>query len=100
MTRLSGAGLRVGFANARELATLAYNRKVKVPTTEMHAVERYMLFARELGVEPGQEREFVLPRGEEQLAIGNWQWAIGNQRSAGYALCAFGDHRAAWTWTS
>ena len=65
MTRLSGAKLRMGFANARELAWLGYNRRVEVPTAEMHAVERYMLFVRELGIETMGGPEFVLPEREE-----------------------------------
>jgi lipopolysaccharide heptosyltransferase II len=47
---LSGARLRVGFANAREWAPLFYNRKISVPTVQMHAIDRYLLFLDQLGL--------------------------------------------------
>ncbi len=61
ITLLSGASMRMGFADAREFATIGYNRTVHTPTRDMHAVDRYMLFARELGLPADGEPEFVLP---------------------------------------
>ncbi len=50
ITYLTGSPLRLGFANAREFSHLFYNRKVKVPSVNLHAVDRYMLMAKELGI--------------------------------------------------
>ena len=49
MTLATGACYRVGFANAREFSPLAYSHRVRVPTMEMPATERYWLVARALG---------------------------------------------------
>mgnify|MGYP000891947330 CR=1 FL=1 len=39
-TLFSGASRRLGFAHARELSPLAYNEKIKVPPSILHAVDR------------------------------------------------------------
>ncbi|MCL2330086.1 MAG: lipopolysaccharide heptosyltransferase II [Phycisphaerae bacterium] len=49
LTLMTGARTRVGFANARELATIFYNHRVPVPNPEIHAVKRNYLFSRLLG---------------------------------------------------
>ncbi len=69
ITFLSGSPLRLGFANAREFSHLFYNRKVHVPTMDLHAVDRYLLMAKALGISGGgmdftirisqQDRQFV-----------------------------------------
>lgn len=46
----SGAPARIGFANAREGSPWFYTTRVPVPTAEMHAVDRYLLVARSLGI--------------------------------------------------
>jgi heptosyltransferase-1 len=46
----SGAGERVGFAAARELAPLFYTRRVRCPADVVHAVEENMQIAAALGV--------------------------------------------------
>lgn len=63
---LSGAPHRVGFANAREGGPWWYNQPVSVPTTEMHAVDRYLLVAKAMGAEhPGQaEFRFRIPQAD------------------------------------
>jgi lipopolysaccharide heptosyltransferase II len=66
LTCLSGSPVRVGFANAREFATLGYNRRVQVPTPEMHAVERYLLVAGALGIEPAGEPDFTIAVGRDE----------------------------------
>lgn len=48
---LSGAGERIGFANAREGADFFYNHKVKVPSIQVHAIERYQLFLKALNLD-------------------------------------------------
>jgi len=47
---LSGSKLRLGFENAREFSTVFYSRKVKVPNEGIHAIDRYQLFLREMGI--------------------------------------------------
>ncbi len=39
---LTGAPVRVGFANAREFAWLFYTHRIPVPTMDQHAVDRYL----------------------------------------------------------
>jgi lipopolysaccharide heptosyltransferase I len=48
--RLSGATIRIGFANGREGSPWFYTRRVEVPAAEMHAVDRYLLVAAALGI--------------------------------------------------
>ena len=49
---LSGAPVRVGFANGREGSPWFYTQKVAVVDSEMHAVDRYLLVPRSLGGAP------------------------------------------------
>ncbi len=51
MTIVSRSPVRIGFSNARELAFLSYNRRVKTPPNVIHAVDRYKLLAHAMGVE-------------------------------------------------
>jgi len=48
---LSGAGERIGFANAREGAPFFYHRKVEVPEESIHAVDRYGLVLKALKID-------------------------------------------------
>lgn len=61
--RVSGAPIRVGFANGREGSPWLYTDRVPVPTLGMHAVDRYLLVARFLGAstEPPGVSDFPLP---------------------------------------
>lgn len=45
----TGARVRIGFRNARELAPLFYTHHVPIDTPEQHAVERYLKIAAALG---------------------------------------------------
>lgn len=72
MTLGTGAGTRLGFAGARELAGLGYNDYVRVPNPEMHAVDRYLLFARQLGLSTRGRADFTLPPAPVDAA-----WAEG-----------------------
>ena len=49
MSRTTKAPVRVGFANARELAPLFYTHRVPIHTMEQHAIERYLSVAEALG---------------------------------------------------
>jgi len=46
----SGAPTRVGFTAARELAPIFYTVDVSVPHAEMHAADRYMMVAQQVGL--------------------------------------------------
>ena len=63
---LSGAETRVGFANAREGAAWWYSLQVAVPTSDMHAVDRYLLVAKSVIEEdPGAaEFRFRIPQSD------------------------------------
>ena len=45
------APVRIGFANARELAPLFYTHRVPIGTAEQHAIDRYLKVAAALGCE-------------------------------------------------
>lgn len=49
LTWQTGAPVRVGFANAREFAWIAYTHRVKIATMQQHAIERYLRVAEALG---------------------------------------------------
>jgi lipopolysaccharide heptosyltransferase I len=49
LARVSGAPVRVGFANGREGSPWFYTDRVPVPAGDMHAVDRYLLVSRFLG---------------------------------------------------
>jgi ADP-heptose:LPS heptosyltransferase len=58
--RMTGCAQRVGFANGREGSPWLYSHRVAVPTTEIHAVDRYLLVAKKLGapVDAGPQFRF------------------------------------------
>ncbi|MDO8358317.1 MAG: glycosyltransferase family 9 protein [Nitrospirota bacterium] len=56
--RLTGSPLLVGFANGREGSPWFYTKRVTVPQSEMHAVDRYMLVAKALGAVDSGTPEF------------------------------------------
>ncbi len=59
ITALSGASLRVGFSDARELSSFFYNLKVS-GGTGIHAVDRYLKLASLIGIDTGGV-DFPLP---------------------------------------
>jgi lipopolysaccharide heptosyltransferase I len=71
LTRITGAKTRVGFANARELATLAYTRKVRLPDggRGMVAVDRMRALAGALGIDVSGAAEFRMPVARAAGAI-------------------------------
>ena len=62
----SGSSLLVGFANGREGSPRFYSRRVSVPRSDMHAVDRYLLVAKAVGaVESGApEFRFRIPKND------------------------------------
>lgn len=71
ITYLSGADYRIGFANARELSPFFYNYKISPPINEMHAVDRYLLIAKELDADTSK-KEFTIniPKKENVYVSG------------------------------
>lgn len=67
ITYFSGARIRMGFSNAREMSTLFYNVKVDVPEEiKLHAVDRYMLMGRKLGIETSR-RVFTIETPQHSM---------------------------------
>ena len=64
LSRITGAAVRIGFENARELAPLFYTHRVPVPSLEVHAVDRYLSVAAALGCPTGPA-EFSFPHTDE-----------------------------------
>ena len=50
--------VRIGFANARELAPVFYTHRVKIDTPEQHAIDRYLKLAAALGCDVSSPAEF------------------------------------------
>lgn len=61
LTRVTGAKVRVGFANAREGATLAYTHKVTLPKEPQVAVVRMRALLEPLGVDVSGPAEARMP---------------------------------------
>jgi len=51
ISKLSGARRRTGLADGREGSTFFYNEIVKLPPPPTHAVDRYLMLPRQLGLE-------------------------------------------------
>lgn len=62
LTGLSGAGVRLGYANAAEWAWFFYNRQVIVPN-DQHAVDRMLSLLSGVGVHPAPEAGLRTPAG-------------------------------------
>lgn len=65
VTLATGARRRTGLADGREGSTNFYNEHIKIPAAHMHAVDRYLMVPRQLGI-PVDAVEFPLapdPRG-------------------------------------
>lgn len=62
---------RLGFANAREGAPLFYTGRVAVPDLSIHAVDRYLLALKFIGIEnPGVPRfDIVLEERHDKVAV-------------------------------
>lgn len=64
---LSGAPLRVGFADGREGSTVFYNKKVKIPSEISHATERHIYLLSGADVADNGERDFTIAVPEEAV---------------------------------
>lgn len=56
---LSGAPVRIGFANGREGSPWFYTRRVPVPSLEVHAVDRYLSVVEALGAPVSGAPRFI-----------------------------------------
>src|SRR5205807_4147745 len=67
---ISGAPVRIGFANGREGSPWFYTERVPVPSLSMHAVDRYLITAKYLGADPGEVEpsDFPLPHDAQAEA--------------------------------
>ena len=54
LAKKTRAPVRVGFANARELAWVFYTHRVPIETMEQHAIDRYLAVARFVGCETNE----------------------------------------------
>lgn len=66
---LSGAPMRIGFANGREGSPWFYKQRVPVPSVEMHAVDRYLLVAAALGACPTETPQFRFKMLDADMAV-------------------------------
>lgn len=78
LTAQTRAPVRVGLANARELAWLFYTHRVPIDTMEQHAVERYLAVAEALGC--GREPvEFRFPTtDDDRRQVSEMLGAVGD----------------------
>jgi lipopolysaccharide heptosyltransferase I len=67
--RTNPGGVRMGFADARELNTLFQNTLVAVPEAVEHALEKNLLFAAQLGCRPEDENFFMACAAEDRRAV-------------------------------
>ncbi|MBE3100251.1 MAG: lipopolysaccharide heptosyltransferase I [Planctomycetes bacterium] len=65
----TGAKSRVGFASARELATLFYTDAVPLPHEDMHAVDRYLALARHVGLADPKATDHLPAPAETRAAV-------------------------------
>jgi lipopolysaccharide heptosyltransferase I len=68
ITKFTGSPNRVGFAAAREGASLFYSRKIKVDWNRFHAVDRYLKLVEPYGCDIDKV-EFPLPSFEEDIPL-------------------------------
>jgi lipopolysaccharide heptosyltransferase I len=62
------APVRIGFANARELAPIFYTHRVPIDSLEQHAIDRYLRVAEALGCEVDRPIEFPFHVTDEDRA--------------------------------
>lgn len=68
LARLSGAPMRIGFANGREGSPWFYTQLVPVPNPDIHAVDRYLSVAAALGVSLPEKPRFEFRLPERDMA--------------------------------
>ena len=88
----TGAPVKVGFANAREMAPVFYSHRVAVPDKEVHAMDRYLDLAVAAGCERGPV-EYVWPTDDADRAA--VRAMVGDRR---YAVLLPGTNWATKRW--
>lgn len=77
------APVRVGFANARELAPAFYTHRIPVPDVEVHAIERYLSVAQSLDCGRGPvEFDFGVTEADRAAADALLASVVGAERVA------------------
>ena len=77
LTRLTGAPQRVGFADAREGATVFYNVKHRIDPAITHTVDRMLALLQAQGYDPSHDlRLYVGPADQDWLAAFKQEHAI------------------------
>ena len=76
-TFITGAPVRIGFSDARELAHLFYNRKVDVKRNKTHAVDCCLEVLKKLGDEKPKAKWKWFGLNEKIPAL-NWKYKINN----------------------
>jgi heptosyltransferase-1 len=66
---LSGTAVRIGFEDGREFSPLFYTHRVKADKNNLHAVDRYLLIARELGAKSDQKRFDIFLTEQDQARV-------------------------------
>ena len=66
---LSGAPVRIGFANGREGSPWFYTQRVPVPSADVHAVDRYLSVAEALGASVSGVARFGFKMLKEDLQV-------------------------------
>jgi len=65
-------GVRIGFADARELNTLFQHQRIAVPAACSHAQDKNLLFCSHLGCAAGQEDFYLYTSAEADLRAGEF----------------------------
>lgn len=92
---LTHAPVRVGFANAREMAHIFYTHRVPVLTMEQHAVDRYLTIARAFGCEKITPRFEMVVHDEDRAYVDAMVNGIGR-----YALLMPGTNWPTKRWSA
>jgi len=92
LSRITGAPVRVGFADGREGSPWCYNQRVQIQNRAAHAVERYLELVRSLGVAVGDAVTFPLPWWKEEQ---RWVKRLLAEAMAGEAKTVCVIHAAA-----
>ncbi len=84
LTWMTGAGTRVGYANARECAAACYNQRHSIPRT-LHAVDRMLALLEAQGIEPSHDMRLHPPPEDRAWAQ---QFIEDHALTAGYTCIA------------
>jgi heptosyltransferase I len=99
LAKKTGAPMRVGFANARELAWLFYTHRVPIDTMDQHAISRYLKLASFIGCDEGPvEFPFATTDADREHVAGLLRESRGEAASGGYAVLLPGTNWQTKRW--